>query len=119
MEVAEAVERVRLGESLGQVSAAYREALLRDVGLDPKKASPTTFQSETHRFMRRLCRELAERHPRDPAVRAALIDWAENVEDYEAFDALLSTFRSFDGRAKLVRRGKKLFPGPLTAHWDE
>ena len=39
------------------------------------------------------------------------------VEDYDAFDALLSNYK-FAGREIIIRRGKQLFPGPLTAHWE-
>jgi hypothetical protein len=39
-------------------------------------------------------------------------------DHYEAWDSLLSGF-AVDGREALVRRGRVLFPGPLTAHWDD
>ena len=50
-------------------------------------------------------------------VPAALQDWVRLVEDYDAFDALLSNYK-FAGREMVIRRGKQLFPGPLTAHWE-
>jgi hypothetical protein len=47
----------------------------------------------------------------------ALREWVVRVEHYEAWDALLAGF-DFHGKAALVRRGRMLFPGPLTAHWE-
>ena len=76
-----------------------------------------TFRNETRAFMNKLCRALGDRHPGNPHVCAALHDWVRGVSDYEAFDALLSGFR-FEGRHAVLERGRVLFPGPLTAHWE-
>jgi hypothetical protein len=119
MQLSEAVERILLGEPLQSVAADYRSTLLQDCGLEPAEAGPRTFQPETRRFMNRLCRELAHRHEGDSRAAAALHDWVHRVDDYDAFDALLSGFGQFDGREAIVRRGRTLFPGPLTAHWEE
>ncbi len=119
MQLAEAVDRVLLGESLRGIAAAYRAELLEDLGLDPEQARPETFRRETHQFMGKLCRELADRHPGDTRAGAALREWVRRVDDYDAFDALLTAFGSFDGRETVVRRGRRLFAGPLTAHWEE
>ena len=119
MDVPTASRRVLLGESIAHLAAVYRQSLLDSVGLTAEEASPTTFRKETLRFVGKVCRHLAERHAGDGHVETALTEWAQQVEDYDAFDALLSTFRDFDGRPTLLRRGKALFPGPLTAHWED
>lgn len=118
MELHDAVGRVLLGEPLELVAAAYRDELFAHFGLDPAEVRPTTFQRETRAFMNRLCRHLGERHRGDPRVGAALEAWVDRVDDYDAFDALLSGFR-VDRREQIVQRGRALFPGPLTAHWDD
>ena len=116
MDLHEAEERVLLGEPLESIAAAYREELLQAVGLRADEASSTTFRDETRRFMGRLSRQLAERHAGDHRARLALEEWVQRVTDYDAWDALLSTYE-FDGKPQLIRRGRLLFPGPLTAHW--
>ena len=40
------------------------------------------------------------------------------MKDYEAWDALLTHYQ-FDGKEELIRRGRVLFAGPMTAHWDD
>ena len=117
MDVREAIERVLQGESLAMLAAAYRTELLRSVGLEPKEAQRSTFQNETRRFINKLCRELGDRHAGDPRVLVALRDWVVRVNDYEAWDALLASFQ-FEGKETFVERGRTMFPGPLTAHWD-
>ncbi len=117
MDFAQAAERIQLGESLQQLAVAYREALLIDLGLDPETAEATTLRADTHRFMNQLCRHLSDRHAGDARVGTALADWVRRCDEYEAYDALLSAFR-FEGREAVVRKGRQLFPGPLTAHWD-
>jgi len=119
MEIADAIERALLGESLRAIAGAYRAELLAQFGLDPEEADAATFRDDTQRFMRKLCREIAERHAGDRRVRIALHEWVDRVDDYDAFDALLSAFDAFDGRESVVRRGRRLFPGPLTAHWED
>jgi len=118
MQLAAAVADVMLGASLLQVAAGFREDLLRDFGFRPEETTPDTFRSETAAFMRQLARHLGERHAGDPRVGQALRDWIMHSDHYEAWDALLSGF-AVEGREALVRRGRVLFPGPLTAHWSE
>ncbi|MCA8964851.1 MAG: hypothetical protein H6835_21200 [Planctomycetes bacterium] len=118
MDLARAVEDVLLGASMRQVSVSYRQALIEDFGFRPEEVRPDTFREEVGSFMRRLARELGERHAGDPRVGQALFDWIMECDHYEAWDALLSGF-VVDGRDRLVRRGKILFPGPLTAHWTD
>lgn len=118
MDLDTATERVRLGESLAQIAASYRETLLADLGFDVRQAAPGLMAKETRRFMNRLCRHLGDRCSGDVKVGSALKEWVRQVDDYEAYDALLSGFR-FEGRPQVLDLGRKLFPGPLTAHWDE
>ncbi|MBK8980051.1 MAG: hypothetical protein IPM29_29475 [Planctomycetes bacterium] len=119
MEVSEAIERILLGESLAQVVAAWREEALAALGLRLDEARPETFRPEAIRFANKVCRTLGERHEGDSRAETALAVWARQVDEYDVYDALLSHFRSFDGRDALVRRGRQLFPGPLTSHWDD
>jgi hypothetical protein len=119
MDVVAASRRVLLGESIASIAAVYRQGLLDAVGLDEEDATPLTFRKETLRFAGKVCRHLAERHASHGYVATALAEWARQVDEYEAFDSLLSAYRAFDGRDALLRRGKALFPGPLTAHWEE
>lgn len=117
MKVEEAVDRILLGESMQALAGSYREKLLVDLGLDPEECEDTLFLKETHKFMSRVCLYLGEKHAGDARASAALQAWVGVVEDYDAFDALLSNY-DFAGREVVVRRGKILFPGPLTAHWE-
>jgi hypothetical protein len=119
MELTEAVERVSLGESIAQIASAYREGLLADFGLDPKRTSAETFRTETRAFCNKLCRRLGDLRPTDKRSAAALVAWLGFVDEYDAYDSLLTNFRAFEGRTTLLERGRRLFPGPLTAHWDE
>jgi hypothetical protein len=114
-----ATEEVLLGASLLDIFREHRAELLRSVDLDPAEADPTTFRKDTMRFMGKLCRHLSERHAGDRRVGAALVEWVQIVDEYDAYDSLLSRWHRFDGRERVVRRGKQLFPGPLTSHWDE
>jgi hypothetical protein len=118
MELGEAVERVLLGEPMRAIAVAHREDVLASLGMTPDEVDARTLWNDTERFMRRLCRELGERHAGDGRAAAALAGWARRVDDYEAFDALLANFPSFEGRDQLLRRGRQMFPGPLTAHWE-
>lgn len=117
MKIDEGVERVLQGEPLAMLSVAYREGLLRDMDLDPEAVEPETFGVETRRFVNKLCRHLGDRHAGDARVAVALEEWVWHVEDYEPWDALLSGF-DFAGKERLIARGRNLFPGPLTAHWQ-
>ena len=118
MDVRDAIERVLLGESLRAISTAHREELIVALGLEPESVSESKYRDDTRRFMNGLCRELGDRHDGDWRVAASLSEWVRRVDDYDAFDALLSNFRDFEGRELVVRRGRQLFPGPLTAHWE-
>ena len=113
----EAVERVLLGESLASIAGALREELYERDGIDPEEDDDTyRYAADVNGFMRDLCRELGERHADANRVGMALREWVESCSDYEAWDALLSSF-DFEGRARYVARGRQMFPGPLTAHW--
>lgn len=118
MDIATAEREVYLGASLARVAAGYRQGLIEHFGLLPEDITDETFAGETEAFMRKLCRHLGERYPGDPRVEVALREWVLRVDHYEAWDALLSAFE-FEGKEVLVRRGRVLFPGPLTAHWTD
>ncbi|MCA8951745.1 MAG: hypothetical protein KDE27_19710 [Planctomycetes bacterium] len=117
MDVSTAADDVLLGASLRQIAAEYRDELIDGFGFRRDEVTPETFRAETGTFMRRLARHLGERHAGDPRAGHALREWVMLTDHYEAWDALLSGFE-IDGRDALVRRGKVLFPGPLTAHWE-
>ena len=117
MDLRRAVEDVLLGASLGQIAAAYRQSLIEAFDFRAEEVTKDTFAEETASFMKKIARQLGERHGGDPRVLHALRDWVLAVEHYEAWDALLSGFE-FPGKAALIRRGRLLFPGPLTAHWS-
>jgi hypothetical protein len=119
MQVPEAARRALLGEPLTELAATYRAGLLAAVGLDPKDASPTTFEREARRFVSKVCRHLSERHAEASHVAVALRDYVNQVDDYDAFDSLLATFPAFEGRDAVLRRGRALFPRALTAHWND
>ena len=118
MDLQEAAERVLLGESLVGLSRQYREELLLEMGFDLEEAPDDLFRKETMRFVNQLCRHFGDRHAGDRRVAAALENWVRQVEEYDAFDTLLTHYE-FESRAAVMRRGKILFPGPLTAHWAE
>ncbi len=117
MQVQEAVDRVLLGESLEHLARSYRDKLLVGLSMDPEECEETLFLKETHQLMNKVCVHLGEKHGDDARASAALQAWVRLVEDYDAFDALLSNYE-FAGREVVIRRGKQLFPGPLTAHWE-
>ena len=117
MKIEEAVDHILLGESMRQLANGYREKMLVDLGMDPEECEDTLLLKETHRFMSKVCTYLGEKHAGDARASAALQEWVRVVEDYDAFDALLSNY-DFAGREVVIRRGKMLFPGPLTAHWE-
>lgn len=118
MQLEAAVDDVLLGASLQQIAAACRARLIADFGFRPDEIGPDTFRTEVAAFMRRLARHLGDRHARDPRVGQALLEWVQQCSDYEAWDALLTNF-DVDGREQLIRRGRVLFPGPLTRHWSD
>ena len=118
MNVKAATADVLLGASLAQVAADCREHLIRDFGFRREEVTAETFRSEVAGFMRTLARHLGERHSGDARVGHALRQWIMQCDHYEAWDSLLTAF-AVDGREALVRRGRMLFPGPLTAHWDD
>jgi len=118
MEIHRAVADVLLGASLRQVAADCRHELVVAAGLRPEQLTPQTFRDEVAAFMRVLARHLGERHGGDRRIGQALREWVAETDHYEAWDALLSGFL-FEGREGLLRRGRLLFPGSLTAHWSE
>ena len=118
MDLEQGIERVLLGEAMGALATACQEEMLESVGLDPREALPETFRAESRSFIKMLCRALGEKHSGDHRALAALRDWVREVNDYEAWDALLTHFE-FDGKDTLIRRGRVLFAGPMTAHWSD
>ena len=46
------------------------------------------------------------------------LHWWPAIARFEA-DALLAGAFEIEGKEALIRRGRMLFPGPLTRHWDE
>jgi hypothetical protein len=118
MNVQAAAAEVLLGASLAQLASAVREQWLRDFGFRPDEITADTLRAEVDAFMRKLARHLGDRHAGDARVGCALRDWVLQCDHYEAWDALLSSF-DVEGREALVRRGRVLFPRPLTAHWSE
>jgi len=118
MNVSVATADVLLGASLQQIAGEVREQWIRDFQMRPDEVSADTFRTEVAAFMRKLARHLGDRHAGEPRVGAALRDWVEQCDHYEAWDALLSGFDVAE-RKTLLRRGRVLFPGSLTAHWGE
>jgi hypothetical protein len=118
MDVSAAAADVLLGASLQQIASEVREQWIRDFQFRPEEVTADTFCVEVAAFMRKLARHLGDRHVGDARVGAALRDWVAQCDHYEAWDALLSGF-DFAEREVLVRRGRVLFPGPLTAHWGD
>ena len=118
MDIATATNDVLYGASMRQLAGEYRAELIETFGFRPDELTPDTFREEVAAFMRKLARHLGERHAGDPRVGQALQEWVMFCDHYEAWDALLSGF-DVDGREMLIRRGRVLFPGSLTAHWDE
>lgn len=117
MQVADAIARIRLGETIAQIADAYRASTLASMGLSLQDVGPTTFRKETRLFVNKVCRELADKFAGDRKIAFALRAWVETVGDYEAWDALLSAFH-FEGKARFIERGRRMFAGPMTAHWS-
>lgn len=118
MDIEAAVTDVVLGASLRQIAAGCRQRLIDDFGFRPDEVTPDTFRDEVAAIMRRLARHLGDRHAGDARVGQALRDWVQHCDHYEAWDALLTGF-DVEEREVLIRRGRMLFPGPLTRHWSE
>jgi len=116
MDLQRAVQDVLLGSALAQVAAAFRQDLIAAFDFRPDEVYAETFADETATFMRKVARKLGDEHTGRDRVGAALCDWVQQVDHYEAWDALLSGFE-FEGKEQLIRRGRRMFPGPLTAHW--
>ena len=118
MEIHRATADVLLGASMRQIATDCRQELITANRLRPEAVTPAMFCDDVAAFMRKLARHLGDRHTGDPRVGQALREWVAETDHYEAWDALLSSF-TFEGREGLVRRGRILFPGPLTAHWAD
>lgn len=118
MDLARAVQEVVEGSSLPQIAAEYRADLIAHFGFRPEEVTAETFAGEVEAFLRKLARHLGDRHTGDPRIGEALRQWVLRTDHYEAWDALLSGFQ-VEGREALVRRGRVMFPGPLTAHWTD
>jgi len=110
---------VLLGASMRQVAHDYRERLIEDFGFRPEEVTQETFKDEVAAFMRALARHLGDRHQGDARVGEALETWVRFTDHYEAWDALLGGEFDIEAKEALIRRGRMLFPGPLTRHWDE
>lgn len=118
MKIAEALTAVMHGSSLQQIAADCRAEKLAALGLRPDEADATACSEEVASFMRTFARHLGDRHSGNPRVCQALRDWVRQCDHYEAWDSLLSGFE-FEGRPAVLRRGRQMFPGPLTAHWAD
>lgn len=110
---------VLLGASMRQVAHEFRERLIEDFGFRPEEVTQDTFKDEVAAFMRALARHLGDRHQGDARVGEALETWVRFTDHYEAWDALLGGGFDIEAKDAIIRRGRMLFPGPLTRHWDE
>ena len=117
-ELERGVRDVLLGASMREVASEYRDRMIEDFGFRPEEVTSGTFQKEVAAYMRALARHLGDRHQGDVRVGEALATWVRFSEHYEAWDALMTGFE-IEGRDALIRRGRVLFPGALTRHWDE
>ena len=118
-DIQRAAKDVLLGATMRQVAAEYREQLIEDFGFRPEEVNQETFLDEVAALMRALARHLGDRHQGDPRAGEALETWVRFTDHYEAWDALLAGGFDVEARDALIRRGRMLFPGPLTRHWDE
>ncbi len=118
MDLSRALTAVLHGASMQQVAVDARAERLAALGLRPDDAEPAGVRDAVTAFMRSLARHFGDRHAGDPRIGQALREWVRHCDHYEAWDALLSGF-DVEGRHGLLRRGKLMFPGPLTAHWVE
>lgn len=117
-EIERGVRDVLLGASMREVASEYRDRMIEDFGFRPEEVTSGTFQKEVTAYMRALAQHLGDRHQGDVRVGEALATWVRFSEHYEAWDALMTGFE-IEGRDALIRRGRVLFPGALTRHWDE
>ena len=99
------------------IAATHRENLLRCKGLDLGEALLSSLEVEIRDFMKKLCRQLGEHHSGDRRALVGLRDWVRIAGDYEAYDSLLTHF-DFEGKEALIHKGRILFAGPMTAHWQ-
>ena len=118
-DIRRAADDVLLGASMRQVAHEFRERLIEDFGFRPEEVTQDTFKEEVAAFMRALARHLGDRHQGDARVGEALETWVRFTDHYEAWDALLAGSFDVESKEALIRRGRMLFPGPLTRHWDE
>jgi len=118
-DIRRAADDVLLGATMRQVAHDFRERLIEDFGFRPEEVTQETFKEEVAAFMRALARHLGDRHQGDARVGEALETWVRFTDHYEAWDALLAGGFDVEARDALIRRGRMLFPGPLTRHWDE
>ena len=118
MDISKAVTAVLEGASMSQVAEDYRQHLIDAFGFRPDEVTTDTFRDQVTAFMRKFARHLGDRHTGDVRIGQTLRVWVMRCDHYEAWDALMSGFQ-FEGRDALVRRGKVMFPGPLTAHWAD
>ena len=118
-DIRRAADDVLFGASMRQVAHEFRERLIEDFGFRPEEVTQETFKDEVAAFMRALARHLGDRHPGDARVGEALETWVRFTDHYEAWDALLAGSFDVESKEALIRRGRMLFPGPLTRHWDE
>lgn len=124
--IRKAVENVLLGESLASIQQSYvmleldaaeqHELASRLASLEAGRKQ--RLRRDATEFIADVCRKLGDVHAQDTRAAQALKDWLRRSKDYAAFDALLSNF-VFPERDVLLAEAKRLFPGTLTAHWDE
>jgi len=119
LDLKQAAQRILEGESMIQLAESYRLAMIEEMGLREEDTSAQTFRREALAFTGQLCRHLGQRHSGDGRVAVALHLWCQLVEDYDAWDVLMSGGYVFEGREAMLRRGRILFPGPLTGHWAD
>jgi hypothetical protein len=106
------------GASMEQIAADRRDEHLAAIGKNAGEVDAALGADEVAAFMRAFARFLGDRHAGNPRVGHALREWVRQCDHYEAWDALLTGF-AVEGRQALVRRGRFMFPGTLTAHWAE
>lgn len=118
MDIGSALSALRAGASLRQIAADCQNEWLAAAGMKSDQPPPAACHEQVAAFLRSFARHLGDRCAGEPRIGMALREWVEHTDHYEAWDALLSSF-AVDGRLALVRRGRLMFPGPLTAHWND
>ncbi|MAE76685.1 MAG: hypothetical protein CMJ85_07455 [Planctomycetes bacterium] len=125
MDIAKAVEEIRLGASIhdlfrdflaSQLSVSTGE--LRRTLSDLTVERQRQLNDEALGFTGSLCRQLGERFDGDPRMCHVLLEWLRTHKDYEAFDVLLTSF-DFPARLQVLAEGRRLFPATLTSHWRD